>query len=163
MGMILEFYRLSDEKITELRNQSEQFYIEYLQDNYAYVFGKEHKENDTVFSLDKTWDVIRFLIIESDMTIGKSSNKLYGEPLTENSHNGFNFLFSQDVETMDNLLQKTQTKDLRQFYNEAKMKRQSIYKTSDFDWSFLESQIEIVKLAFQKSAKSKSGLIISIG
>lgn len=161
--MILEFYRLSDEKITELRNQSEQFYIEYLQDNYAYVFGKEHKENDTVFSLDKTWDVIRFLIIESDMTIGKSSNKLYGEPLTENSHNGFNFLFSQDVETMDNLLQKTQTKDLRQFYNEAKMKRQSIYKTSDFDWSFLESQIEIVKLAFQKSAKSKSGLIISIG
>ena len=154
---------MSDEKITELRNQSEQFYIEYLQDNYAYVFGKEHKENDTVFSLDKTWDVIRFLIIESDMTIGKSSNKLYGEPLTENSHNGFNFLFSQDVETMDNLLQKTQTKDLRQFYNEAKMKRQSIYKTSDFDWSFLESQIEIVKLAFQKSAKSKSGLIISIG
>ena len=54
MGIVLEFYRLSDEKIVELKNQSEKLCSEYLDDNYANVLGKEHKENDTVFSLDKS-------------------------------------------------------------------------------------------------------------
>ncbi len=163
MGMILEFYRLSDEKIIELKNRPEQSYTEYLQDNYASVFGNEHKENDTVFSLDKTWDVIRFLIVESDTTTNKVSNELYGKPLMENSYNGYNFLFSEKVKILNLLLQQTQISDLYKFYDEEKMNNQSIYKASDFHWSFIEKQIEIVKLAFQKSANSNSGLIINIG
>ncbi len=163
MGMILEFYRLSDEKITELKNQPEEVYIAYLQDNYAYIFGKEHKENDTVFSLDKTWDVIRFLIIQSDSTIDNRLSKIYGKPLTNNSNNLVNFLYSEEVKSINSLLQETPIENLRQFYNEEKMEIQSIYKASDFDWIFLEKEIEILKLAFQEASKKNSGLIINIG
>jgi hypothetical protein len=163
MGMILEFYRLSDEKITELRNLPERSYVDYLQDNYASVFGSQHKENDTVFSLDKTWDVIKFLIVEADTTVDKALKELYGEPLTENYYDGYNYLFSEKVKTINELLQEIQTKDLYSFYDDEKMERQSIYKTLGFHWSFLEKQIEIVKLAFQKAAATNCGLIISIG
>jgi len=163
MGMILEFYRLPDEKITELRNLPERSYTNYLQDNYASIFGSMHRENDTVFSLDKTWDVIRFLIVEADATVDKSLKELYGEPLTENYYDGYNYMFSDKVKIIHGLLQAIQTKDLYSFFDDEKMERQSIYKAFGFHWSFLEAQIEIVKAAFKKSANTDCGLIISIG
>lgn len=163
MGTILEFYRLPDEKITALRNQPERSYIKYLQDNYVSVYGSGHKENDTVFSLDKTWDVIGFLIVEADTTANKALKELYGEPLTENYYDGYNYLLSEKVKTIYQLLQEMQTKDLYQFYDDEKMENQSIYKALGFQWSFIEKQIEIVKSAFQKSADTNCGLIISMG
>jgi hypothetical protein len=163
MGMILEFYRLSDEKIIELKNQSEKFCSEYLEENYASVYGKEHKENDTVFSLDKTWDVIRFLITEADETENKILSELYGESLNKKSYDNYNFLLSKKVKVISYLLQEIQTKDLFKFYDEVKMENQMIYKASGFHQDFLEEQIEIVKLAFEKAVSSNSGLIVNIG
>ena len=159
--MILEFYRLTDEKIIELKNQSEQSCSAYLEENYASVYGKEHKENDTVFSLDKTWGVIRFLMVEADKTENKILSKLYGQSLTDKSD--YNFLLSKKVKTISHILQEIQTKDLFKFYDEKKMENQMIYKASGFHRDFLEEQIKIVKLAFEKAANSNSGLIISIG
>ena len=161
--MILEFYRLSDEKIIELKNQSERSCSEYLEENYAFVFGKEHKENDTVFSLDKAWAVIRFLIVEADKTENKILSELYGESLNEKSYGNYNFLLSKKVKVINHLLQEIQTKDLFKFYDEEKMENQKVYKASEFHQDFLEDQIEIVKLAFEKATNSNSGLIISIG
>ena len=161
MGIVLEFYRLSDEKIVALKNQSEKLCSEYLDDNYAYVFGKEHKENDTVFSLDKTWDVIRFLMIEADKTESKILSELYGESLNQKFHGDYNFLLSKKVKAINNILREIETKDLFEFYNEEKMENQMIYKASGFHQDFLEDQIEIVKLAFEKAANSNSGLIIN--
>lgn len=161
--MILEFYRLPDEKIIQLKNQSEESCSEYLEENYASVLGKEHKENDTVFSLDKTWDVIRFLFIEADETENKILSELYGESLTEKSYENYNFLLSKKVKVISHLLQEMRTKDLFMFYNEEKMENQMVYKASGFHRDFLEAQIEIVKLAFRKAAISNSGLIVNIG
>ena len=161
MGIVLEFYRLSDEKIIELKNQSEKLCSEYLDDNYANVLGKEHKENDTVFSLDKTWDVIRFLMIEADKTESKILSELYGESLNQKSYGDYNFLLSKKVKAINIILQEIESKDLFEFYNEEKMENQMIYMTSGFHQDFLENQIKIVKLAFEKAANSNSGLIIN--
>ncbi|MFC6097685.1 DUF1877 family protein [Flavobacterium qiangtangense] len=163
MGMILEFYRLSDEKIIKLKNQSEQSFAEYLEQNYASVYGKEHKENDTVFSLDKTWDVIRFLIIEADKTEHKILSGVYGEPLNGSFYNGYNFLFSENVKLISHTLQKIHYEDLLKFYNEEKMKSQMIYNATNFQLKFLKEEFEILKLAFEKSSQLDSALIINIG
>ncbi len=161
--MILEFYRLSDEKIIELFNQPEKVCSEYLEKNYASVYGKEHRENDTVFSLDKTWAVIRFLIISADTTENKILSELYGESQTDNVFDNYNFLLSKKVEVMNDLLQEMQTNDLFKFYDEIKMKNEMVYNESSYHLDYLEKQIEIVKLAFEKAANSNSGLIINIG
>ena len=134
--MILEIYCLSDEKIIKLKNQSEQSCAEYLEQNYASVYEKEHKENDTVFSLDKTWDVIRFLIIEADKTEHKILSGVYGEPLNEGFYNGYNFLFSENVKLISQLLQKIHHEDLLRFYDEDEMKSQMIYNATNFQLNF---------------------------
>lgn len=161
--MILEFYRIADEKIIELKNQPEKSYSEYLEENFASVYGKEHKDNDTVFTLYKTWDVIRFLITEYDETESKILSELYGKPLREKSYANYNFLLSEKVKIISHVLQKIKTKQLFKFYDEVKMENQMIYKASEFHEDFLEEQFEILKLAFKKAANSNSGLIVNIG
>ena len=159
--MILEFYRLSDEKIIELINQPDKASSEYLEKNFASVYGKDHKENDTVFSLDKTWSVIRFLFVQADNTENKIVSELYGESLANKSF-GYSFLLSKKVKVINHLVQEIQTNDLFKFYDEVKMENEMVYYASSFHRNYIEKHIEILKLAFEKAANSNSGLIINI-
>jgi len=160
--MILELYRLLDENIIELKNQSEQSCAEYLEQNYASVYGKEHKEDDTVFSLDKTWDVIRFLLIEADKTERKILSGVYGEPLNDSNYNGYSFLLTENVKLINHKLQKITKEDLLQFYNGEKMEVQSIYNATNYEMDFLKAKFELLKSSFKKASKLNSGFVISI-
>ncbi|MFC7773033.1 DUF1877 family protein [Flavobacterium sp. GCM10027622] len=161
--MICEFYRIDDKNITKLKNLSEDKLSEFLVENYSSVYGQYHKQNDTVFSLDKAWDVARFLLKTNDSTADKILDNIFGEPFDENSYEIYNYLLSDKVKNINQILLKIQIDDLYKEYDEEKMISQNVYKASGFHWTFIKQHIETISAAFKKAAEQNDGLIINIG
>jgi hypothetical protein len=162
MGMICEFYRLNDDDILNLKKSTTREIVDFLDENYASTNGKKHYQGDTVFSLDKAWDVTRYLIQASDFDHRNLLENIYGYSLTK-EYEGYGFLLSKDVQVMNEVLQMIETHSFFSFYDEDKMYEANIYKPKGFSFGFILEHFLLVKLAFQKASNSNSGLIISIG
>lgn len=161
MGMICEFYRLNDDEIINLKKLTTNELIDYLAENYANVYGEKHEQGNTVFSLDKAWDVTRFLIQESDPENLNILKNIYGNSLTE-TYDGYSYLLSQEVNILNKVLQNIETKTIISFYNEDKMNEAEIYQYKSFELGFIIEHFLLIKLAFQKATNTKNGLIINI-
>lgn len=163
MGMICEFYRVTDKVISELKTYTEDELSEHLNENYASVSGKYHRENDIVFCLDKAWDVSRFLIITNDTSESTILQNIYGSPINENFYSVYNYLLSDEVLKINKTLQNIEIDDLYNSYDEEKMICQNIYRATGFSWIFIKQHIETIMAAFKRSAELNEGLIINIG
>ena len=102
MGIICELYRVTDVMISELKTYTEDELLDHIEENYASVSGKYHKENDIVFYLDKAWDVSRFLIISSDTSENKILQNLYGNPIEDKVT--YTYLLSNEVLKINKIL-----------------------------------------------------------
>lgn len=163
MGMIREFYRIKDDKIIELKNKSHEFYVPFLEDNYASINGEMHQQNDTVFSLDKAWAITEYLIIENANTESEVLKNIFGKSLTENDYHNYSYILSKDVFLINEELQNIETKDLLKSYDEEKMIEKGIYKAKGFTNGFIIEHFLIIKLAFQVAVNHNCGLVISMG
>jgi hypothetical protein len=163
MGMICEFYRVTDKVISELKTYTEDELSEYLNENYASVYGKYHRENDVVFCLDKAWDVSRFLIVMNDTSENKILQNIYGNPINENFYSMYNYLLSDEILKINKTLQNIEIDDLYNSYDEEKMIEPNIYRATGFSWTFIKQHIETIMAAFKRSAELNEGLIINIG
>nr|WP_299172877.1 DUF1877 family protein [uncultured Allomuricauda sp.] len=155
--MVWELYRVSDDEIEEFANMDFDKLEEYLSENYSFIYGKYHKENDIVFPMDKGWDITRFLLKETDSSKDKIFNALDGR-----------FIKSDVVKLMDKLFLSINTDGLREYRDMKKMIENEIYlakRLSEWDdenfWEYIGFHIRTFKSAFSKAAKFEHGIVIN--
>ncbi|GAA0728486.1 hypothetical protein GCM10009430_37700 [Aquimarina litoralis] len=149
MGIICELYRISDSKIEELKKLDPDIAEEFLDENYAYIYGKYHKQNDTVFSLDKGWGVTRFLLQECDNSSDKILNKLDKR-----------FIKSNDVKLINKVLELIEIGDLKKVYNKDKLIKNHIYGAKyDVYWEYINNyHLKLYKSAFKRASELNDGI-----
>ncbi len=102
MGIVCELYRMPDSEIEELKKLTIDDAEEYLNEKFAFVYSQYHKQNDTVFSMDKGWGITRFLIQECDNSPNKILTKLNER-----------FIKSDDAKLMNKALESIGIEDLK--------------------------------------------------
>ena len=153
MGIICELYRIPDTEIEELEKLNTDEIEEYLNEKFAWVDSKYHKQNDTVFSLDKGWSITSFLIQECDDTPNKILKKL------DNL-----FIKSPEVKEMNRLLESITIDDLKSKYNQEKLIKNYVYRAKmKVNWEYINYHLELYKSGFKKAAEHKNGIAISYG
>lgn len=148
MGIICELYRISDSNIEELKTMCPEKAEELLTNNYAYVYGKYHKQNDTVFSMDKGWAITRFLLQECN-------NKL--EKLNER------YLKSHDVKLIAKILENIKIKDLKNIYDQEQLIQNEIYRAKyEVSWKYIDDyHLKLYKSGFKRASEFNSGIVIN--
>ncbi|MEW7289388.1 DUF1877 family protein [Aquimarina sp. 2304DJ70-9] len=152
MGIICELYRISDSEIEELKKIQPEVAEEFLDENYASIYGKYHKENDTVFSMDKGWAVTRFLIQECDISTNKVLSKLDDQ-----------FIKSDDVKLIHKMLELIRIEDLQNVYDQKKLIENNIYRAKyDFYWEYIDNyHLKIYKSGFKRASELNDGIAIN--
>jgi hypothetical protein len=163
MGRILELYRLSDAMIDKI-HKDPVWAESYITNNYASVSGALHQQNDTVFSIDKAWDVARYLIQKYLVSKG-SSYPIFGEHHHDELFNDeFLAIKSPQVQEINALLQEMQPEQLNAFYNKPEI-AELCYQG---DWvehldDYVLRHIATIKEAYQKAAAHEEGLVVRTG
>lgn len=155
MGIICELYRMSDSKIDELKKMESKVAEEFLDENFANIFGKYHKENDTVFSMDKGWDITRFLIKQND-----------------NTENGFlkildsKYIESGKAKRVNELLCGINSKSIKEVCDRKLMAEKQVYLAKRLEnwteqnfWNYILPHLETYKKAFQKAVELNHGIV----
>ena len=150
MGIVCELYRLSDANIEELQKLSSEVIEEFLTENYACVDGIHHKQNDTVFSMDKGWDVTKFLLKKTDFSRNKILNELDNQYIKSNLVKQIHQVLT-DI-TIDQLLDLCDPNELIQ----NKVYRADIGKNK----AYIEYHLNVFKAGFKKAAELNSGIVI---
>ena len=128
MGIVCGFYRVEDEIIEELLKKPESSQ-DWIDENYAYVFGKYHIENETVFEVDKGWAVAKFLLKENDYTNHKILNSLDGEELNPNEYDFPKYIKSIKVKEKSEILKTISEEKIREVFNVEKMQINNVYNS----------------------------------
>ncbi len=149
MGIVCELYRISDSKIEELKKLDPDIAEEFLDENYANIYGKYHKQNDTVFSMDKGWAVTRFLLQECDNSSNKILNKLDER-----------FINSNDVKLISKVLELIKIADLQRVYNQDKSIKNHIYGAKyDVYWGYIDNyHLKLYKTGFKRASELNDGI-----
>ncbi len=152
MGIVCELYRISDSEIEELKKLNPGIAEEFLDENYASRYGKYHKENDTVFSMDKGWAVTRFLIQECDNSPNKILNKLDDR-----------FIKSNDVKVINKMLELIEIEDLQRVYNQDKLIENHVYHAKyDVHWEYIDNyHLKLYKSGFKRASELNDGIVIN--
>ncbi|MEW7278515.1 DUF1877 family protein [Aquimarina sp. 2201CG1-2-11] len=152
MGIICELYRINDSKIEELKKLDHEVAEEYLDENYAYVHGKYHKQNDTVFSMDKGWGITLFLIQECDNSTGKILDKLNDR-----------FIKSNDVKLINKILESIQIEDLKNVYDKEKLIKNHVYGAKyEVHWEYINNyHLKLYKSGFKRASELNDGIAIN--
>jgi len=149
LGTVCELYRMSDTDINRLSRLSHEEAEEFLDEKYANVDGELHKENDTVFYMDKGWDVTKFLLQKVDPSKDKILNGL-------NSR----FIKSNDTELINGVLEKITIDSLIQVLDTNEMIENEVYWAEIEDKDYINFHLKAYKAGFKKASESNSGLVI---
>lgn len=163
MGRILELYRVSDTIIDKI-HQDPEWAESYITNNYASVTGALHRQNDTVFSTDKAWDVARYLIQTYLATKG-SSYPILGEHYHDELFNDeFLSVKSPQVREINDLLQEFELGQLNAFYSKQEIAEQC-YQGNWVEHldDYVLRHIATIKEAYQKAAANGDGLVVRTG
>lgn len=164
MGIICELYIIDDQEIQILINSPNTF-EDYLMNNYASVFGAKHIEDETVFSMDKAWDIAKFLIKQNDTSQTKILSKLDGLPILENSYTGYSYILSKEVKEISKYLQCIHSHDIINT-NTATISDNFVYNSEWLqpeNWSYILEHFYCFQNGFLKASEKNSGIVISIG
>jgi len=156
MGIVCNFLRVSNETINYLLANPD-ISDDYLSENYASVFGKFHRENDTVFYTDKAWSVALYLLKESNPTL---SIYLEGNMLTNDSDK---YIRPEEVLIVYNNIKLIVPDTLKKFHDYGKMMQNHIYGADKFtieSWDYVKEHIITIQDAFSKAAACNEGIIL---
>lgn len=160
MGIVCEFYVVKDEIIDEFLAKPSEF-EKYFEENYVYVFGEFHKEEENMFYCDKAWDIARFLFQENNSLL----EKLLGTEI-ENAE-GKSYLKAEEAKKINSILSQTNSKQIEEAYNETRIQNSKVYNAGKFtkeeNWNYILEHIETFYKAFKKAAENDSGIIVSRG
>ena len=152
MGIVCELYRLPDSEIEELKKLNIDDAEGYLNEKFAWVDSKYHKQNDTVFSMDKGWGITRFLIQECDNSTNKILTKLNER-----------FITSNDVKLIHEELALIEIEDLKNIYNQEKLIENHVYHAKyEVRWDYINNyHLKLYKSGFKKASELNSGIAIN--
>ena len=152
MGIVCELYRLPDSEIEELKKLNTDDVEEYLDEKFAWVDSEYHKQNDTVFSMDKGWGITRFLIQECDNTTNKILDKLNER-----------FVKSNDVKLVNEALESIKIEDLKKVYDKEKLIENHVYHAKyEVHWEYINnSHLKLYKSGFKRASELNSGIAIN--
>lgn len=149
MGLVCELYRVSDVDIDELSQLSYEELEDFLDENYAWVDGKQHYQNDIVFSMDKGWDIIKFLLKKVTYPKNTILNRLDER-----------FVKSKEAKLIYDIIKDITIDDLMQVLNTAEMIEKKVYKAEISDKKYINYHLETYKAGFKKASEFNSGIII---
>ena len=164
MGIVCGFYRIKDEIIDQfLKNPTWAYH--FISENYQSVSGQYHIEDDTAFSIDKAWDIARFLLQQCDSSPQKNLTSLYGEKINKTSiyTDCLHYIKSQMVERIHMALSHISTECIMKVYDRDKMIEDEVYRADWWDvidWEYILSHIQTIKNAFAKANEQKEGIIV---
>lgn len=148
---------MSDSKIEELKKMETEIEEEFLDDLYANVLGECHKENDTVFSMDKGWDITRFLIKQKDDSGDKFLQAL-----------DHKYIKSDQVKRIYVLLNKITNEQIKDICNRKLMVENQVYLAKRLEnwneanfWNYILPHLEIYKGAFKKASELNHGIVFN--
>lgn len=151
MGIVCELYRLPDFEIEELKKLDADDLEEYLDEKFAWIDSQYHKQNDTVFSMDKGWDITRFLIQECDKSLIKILDKLNEV-----------FVRSNDVKLVYEELRSIRVEHLKAIYDQEKLINNAVYSATDeVNWTYINNHLKIYKSGFRIASEFNSGIVIN--
>ena len=146
---------MSDSKIEELKKMESQIAEEFLDDHFANVLGEYHKENDTVFSMDKGWDIVRFLIKQNDRTEDRFLKILDSK-----------YIESGKAKRVNELLYGINSDELKEVCDRKLMSEKQVYlakRLEDWNeqnfWNYILPHLETYKKAFQKAEELNHGIV----
>ena len=151
MGIICELYRLPDSEIEELKKLDVDQAEEYLNEKFAFVDSEYHKQNDTVFSMDKDWNIARFLIQQCDNSQNKILLKLNDR-----------FIKSEDVKLVNEALELIEIENLKKVYNQEKLIENYVYRGNyEINWDYINNwHLKVYKSGFKRASEMDSGIAI---
>jgi phage terminase large subunit-like protein len=142
---------MSDSEIEELKKLKPEVAEEFLDKNYAYIYGKYHRQNDTVFSMDKGWDIAKFLLKKADFSTNKILTELDKKYIKSDIVKQINKVLAEI--TVDQLLDLCDPNELI----EKKVYRAEIGKSKES----IEYNFDLYKAGFKKAAELNSGIVIN--
>ncbi|MFI0431222.1 DUF1877 family protein [Mariniflexile sp. HMF6888] len=155
MGIVCELYRMSDSKIEELKKIESEVAEEFLDENFASIFGKYHKENDTVFSMDKGWDITRSLIKQKDDTKDKFLKILDSK-----------YIESGKVKRVNELLCGISNDGIKEVCDRKLMAENQVYLAKRLEnwnetnfWNYILPHLDTYKKAFKKASELNHGIV----
>ncbi len=164
MGIVCGLYRFSKETIEQLKSKPEQAQA-YIDENYTWVSGKYHIQDEITFEIDKAWDIARFLLIKCDPTIDKKLAHLYGIPI--NPDDGWDaprYIDPENVQAVHDTLQMISVEQLVDANDQKEMVQNNVYAADwwdEPDWDYFKFHIETIKKAFAKAAENGNGIIMN--
>ncbi|WP_405368092.1 DUF1877 family protein [Nonlabens sp. Asnod2-A12] len=152
MGIVCEIYRMPDSEIEELKKLNIDDVEEYLDEKFAWVDSEYHKQNDTVFSMDKGWGITRFLIQKCDNSPNNILTKLNER-----------FVKSNDVKLISKELESIDIEDLKNVYNKEKLIANHVYHAKyEVHWEYINNwHLKLYKSGFKKASELNSGIAIN--
>ena len=142
---------MSDSDIEKLEKLKPEVAEEFLDENYAYIYGKYHEQFDTVFSMDKGWDITKFLLKKADF----STNKI----LTELDKK---YIKSDLVKQINHILNEITIERLMELCEPNELIENNIYRGEvGKNKKYIEYHFDLYKAGFNKAAELNDGIVIN--
>lgn len=153
MGIICELYRISDADIDRLEKLDTNDIEEILIEQYTSIYGAQHQPGDTVFSMDKYWDITRFLIIQTERFPVDAAELLIKT-----------YIHSEEVKFIHEALRSIEIHDLMRAYHRETLIANHVYRAEyDLNWEFIDSHhLKVYKAAFAKASEMNSGVVVDV-
>ena len=149
MGIVCELYRIPDSEIEKLEKKNSFDLEEFLAENYSWVYGKMHKSDDTVFAMDKAWDVTKFLLKRIDSSKEKVLDGLDKK-----------FIYSEEVKKINLILEKIMIDDLMELTSEKELTENKIYRPNSINHKdYIEFHLALYKNAFKRASELDDGIV----
>jgi hypothetical protein len=149
LGRVCELYRISDVDIDELSKLSYEESENFLDEKYACVDGELHHKNDTVFSMDKGWDIVKFLLKKVAYPKHEILNQL-----------DTRFIKSKEVKLIHKTIKDITIDDIMKVLNIPEMIEQKVYKAGVDDKNYINYHLKTYKTAFKKASELNNGIVI---
>jgi hypothetical protein len=163
MGIVCELYTIENSVFNNFVNKPKEF-EDYLYENYGNPDGAYHLEDIAFFYLDKAWDIAMYLLIENDSSKEKILSKFEGEIIHKDME-GYNFINSNDVKLMNQILMNISEKEIESAYDVRKMQSKEIYRagwfTKENNWEYILKHVKNIQLAFLIASEKNNTIIIS--
>jgi hypothetical protein len=160
MGIVCEFYVVKDKIIDEFLAKPSEF-EDYFEENYVYVFGKFHKEEENMFYCDKAWDVARYLFQQNSTTL----SELLGREIENTEMKSY--IKANEVKKINEIISQITLEQILQTYNEIKIVNDYVYNSERFietkNWEYVSKHVETFYKAFKTAAENNAGIIVSRG
>jgi hypothetical protein len=163
MGVCCGFYRMSNEMVDNLKSQPEHAQ-NYIDENYCWISGKYHIEDDIVFETDKAWDIVKFLLQKCDPSPGKVLQELYGKKIDPAGDWDYSrYINAEKVRQILRVIQIISPEQIIKAYNHDEMIKDGVYRARLYDepdWDYFFFHIETMKRAFAKAVASGDNIVV---